>query len=306
MKQYQKLTVKAVIQLAAPHTWAASIFPVLVGTSLAYALRGTSNIPFTLLLLICAILMQSAVNCVNDYIDFVKGTDTAENCLDAADAALIYHDINPKAALYTSFVMLGIAFIPGLFLITQTGLTLLWIGLIGTACIFLYSVGPLPISYTPFGELTSGFVMGGLIAYATYFAITLEQSVWIFYYAAPTILTISLIMMTNNTCDIPRDKDAHRHTLPVLLGEKAASFLLPAGYVLTLLAVAHLAFWEYRWGLLAFVPMVIHTFPSIKSLFTMDFNHITRITAMKTALKLAYLINIYYILIILLGVWIGG
>ncbi len=201
--------------------------------------------------------------------------------------------------------MLGLAGVLGLILIIGTGLTLLWIGILGAAVVFLYSGGPLPISYTPLSEGVSGFVMGGLITYATYFALTLDANLWLFYYAAPPILTIALIMLTNNTCDISRDIDAKRYTLPVLLGKKIASFLLGFGYILCFLVVAHLAFWEFKWGLLAMLPMGIHIFPGVRTMFTLNFNYRTRIEAMKTAVKLTYLINFYYIFAILLGVWIG-
>ncbi len=306
MKQYRKMTPKAIVELAAPPSWAAAVCPVFVGTALAYALEGAVNLLFSFLLLCIAILMQSAVNTINDYFDFVKGTDTAANCVDVNDASIIYNQINPLSALFAGLAMLGLAGLVGLYLIIMTGLTLLWIGLAGVAAIALYSAGPLPISYTPLGEAVSGFVMGGLITYATYFALTLSGDWLIFYFAAPTILTIGLIMMTNNTCDISRDIEACRYTLPVLLGKKRSSFLLAAAYILVFFTVAHLAFWEFRWGSLVLPLLAFRIYPGIKTMFGLDFNHLNRIIAMKTTVKLAYQINFYYTLIILLGAWIGG
>lgn len=304
MERYEKLTPKAVIELAAPPTWVAAICPVLVGTALAYTLQGAIRPLYFLLLLLIAILMQSAVNALNDYFDFIKGTDTAENCIDITDAAIIYNHINPKAALLTALTMLAIAGILGLILVAATGLTLLWIGLAGAVVIFLYSAGPLPISYTPLGEAASGFVMGGLITYAVYYATALQGGFGIFYYAAPAILSIGLIMMTNNSCDIARDSQAKRRTLPVLLGKKAAAKVLSWAYVLTFLAVTHLAFWEFHWGVLAALPLAVHMFPALRTMFRLDFNYKTRRTAMKTAVKLAYIINLYYCLAILIGAWL--
>ena len=90
-KTYAPLTPKLMMELAAPHTWAASIFPVLIGTALAQATLSYEQSGFVdavmccILLLIC-ILFQSAVNTVNDYYDYVKGTDTKENQDDPTDA----------------------------------------------------------------------------------------------------------------------------------------------------------------------------------------------------------------------------
>ncbi len=95
MSTYQRITFKAIIELAAPPSWAAAICPVLVGTALAFGLQGEVNLLYTLILLFAAILMQSAVNTINDYFDFIKGTDTAENCIDTTDASIIYNHINP-------------------------------------------------------------------------------------------------------------------------------------------------------------------------------------------------------------------
>ena len=69
-------------------------------------------------------------------------------------------------------------------------------------------------------------VMGGLIPAACYAAQTGERGLAVFRYAIPMILTIAMIMLTNNTCDIERDRAAGRRTLPVLLGREKSTALL--------------------------------------------------------------------------------
>ena len=60
--RYNALTPKLALQLAAPHTWAASVFPSLFGILYCiYRSFGISAIEAALLLSAC-VLMQAAVN----------------------------------------------------------------------------------------------------------------------------------------------------------------------------------------------------------------------------------------------------
>ena len=59
------------VELAAPHTWPASILPVLVATSCAIVHSPTLDVPMVCALLAICILMQASVNTFNDYYDFV-------------------------------------------------------------------------------------------------------------------------------------------------------------------------------------------------------------------------------------------
>lgn len=190
-----------------------------------------------LALIAASILMQSSVNTLNDYFDYVKGTDTEEDNLDRSDAVLVYEGINPKAALILGLAYLLIAGGLGLVLIlTRNTLLPLWIGLIGAACVILYSGGIKPISYLPIGEFVSGFVMGGLIPLGIVAVATGKLDFWVLLFASPLIVSIGLILMSNNGCDIEKDIKAGRKTLPVLLGrertQKVYSILISVWNVL--------------------------------------------------------------------------
>ena len=221
---YQPLTPTFMVQLAAPHTWAASIFPVLLATCLAFVFNASMGKPTSvssvLVLLAISVLLQSAVNTINDYFDYVKGTDTEENQLDPTDAVLVYNNVNPRHVLAYAIALIVVAFALGVYCIVIAGIAPLVIALIGVVVIFLYSGGKLPISYLPLGELASGFTMGGLITLASYQVLTGSLDFMVLVYSIPEILGIGLIMLTNNGCDIEKDTEANRKTLPVLLGHE--------------------------------------------------------------------------------------
>lgn len=219
-KGWRGLTLKAVVELIAPHTWSASIMPVVLASALAISLNGTFHAPLFFSLLLTSVCLQCAVNALNDYSDFVTGVDRPENCDDPTDASLLYNDYDPVLAFAIGGAFILAALACGLYAIVTAGPMLLLFGFIGALVIFLYSYGMLPVSYTPLGEFTSGFVMGGIIPFACFYAFCGEMSPMVVGYSVPLILTIGLIMMTNNGCDIERDLACSRRTLPGRIGRQ--------------------------------------------------------------------------------------
>ena len=189
--------------------------------SLAVVLDVRSAVCWVLMLL-CAVLMQSATNTLNDYQDFKSGLDTKETVLDKTDASIVYNEINPRDALVFARILLAVAGVLGLVVVLLSSWWLLLLGLVAALAVMLYSAGPKPLSGLPLGELVSGGVMGGIITCATFYAMTLTFSPLVLLVALIPIIAIAQIMLTNNTCDIERDREAGRKTLPSLMGFKAS------------------------------------------------------------------------------------
>lgn len=210
--------MKVAWQLATPQTWVASALPALFGVVYS-ALKGydLGALRAAGLVLTC-VLMQSAVNALNDYFDFIKGTDSMEDNVEENDAALVYSGVDPKNAKRLGIGFLLLAAVLGLSCCAGRGLAPVLVGLFGGAMIVLYSGGPLPVSYLPIGELISGFTMGGLIPLGVVACAAGRVEVEVLVYSLPFILGIALIMMSNNGCDIEKDIKAGRRTLPTLLG----------------------------------------------------------------------------------------
>ncbi len=218
--KYQPLTAKQALQLAAPHTWAASVCPSLFG--ICYSrLMGVPLGPFRAAAVLAAcVFLQSAVNTLNDYVDFVKGTDSASDNVEVSDAVLVYGGIDPKSARNLGFFYLFAGLLSGLAASAGAGPVPLLIGAAGGATVLLYSGGPLPVSSLPLGEVVSGFVMGGLIPLGTAACADGKLHPEILFYSLPLIIGIGLIMMSNNGCDIEKDLRAGRRTLPMILGRE--------------------------------------------------------------------------------------
>ena len=265
---YRPFTMKAALELTSPPSLVAAVMPVIVGGLATVALRPLAPVDYDLrsaivwvFMLITVVLMQAAVNTLNDYVDFKSGLDTAQTVLDKKDASIVYNQINPKSARNFSIFLLGCAALFGLWVVLLSSWVLLVIGVVAAAIIVFYSVGPKPISSLPLGELVSGVVMGGLITWSTYYALAMTFSPLVLTVTVPPIITIALIMQTNNTCDIQRDIIAGRYTLPVLLGmERSASVARilawgTLGYMVVWVAAFDVIVW--RSFLLLFVDVVI-------------------------------------------------
>lgn len=263
---YNRFTAKMAFDLAAPHTWPASIAPVAIAASLAIATGYPISATLTITLLGICILMQSSVNTFNDYYDYVKGTDSSDDDVDPTDAVLIYNNVNPTCALVYAIALLVAAFILGVYVIYHAGPIPLAIGVIGAVFVVLYSAGNTPISYLPLGEAVSGIVMGGFIPLACYQVLTGLLTPLAVLWAVPEILGIGLIMFTNNTCDIEKDAAAHRRTLSVLLNREKARRLYHAITWLWLIAIILIVGIFFTRGLIMLPFLLLSTYPLLKAL----------------------------------------
>ena len=282
------------LQIAAPHTWPAAILPALIAMACAAANGYTVSAVMALVLLAICILMQAAVNTFNDYYDYVKGSDSAEDNVDPTDAVLVYNNVNPRSALLLAVGFLVVAFALGAYVIWQAGWIPLVIGIVGAIVVVLYSAGKTPISYLPIGELMSGFVMGGLIPLACYQALTKCFDPLMLVWALPTIIGVGLIMLTNNTCDVEKDIESGRKTLPVLLGRSRARALYHAlVWIWIALIIVNVLIWfSGGWPVLVF--MLAASIPLLKALLSNPLAPPARIGAMAQICSVNIALGAFY------------
>ena len=306
---YTKLSPSLAFQLAGPHTWVAAVTPILLAytyTGITYS--GNINFFLALILLIISVAMQSAVNVLNDYFDFKKGTDSLENSSeDAFDAVLVYHNINPKTVLIYAIALLVVAGALGIYLVIIAGWPLLVIGLLGALAVVLYSAGRTPISYLPIGEFVSGIVMGGLITLASCYVLSGILDIRVLLISLPCIVGIGMILFTNNTCDIEKDILAHRKTLSVVLGRQTAMRVYRTTIVLWLLIIIAIVGIFYAPGMPFLLLLVLAAFPTMRSIFANPINQKSRDGAMAQIITLNILFIAFYCIALLAStciIWI--
>ena len=291
---YRPLTPRMALQLAAPHTWAAAILPALVAVAAAAVTVPAVSVTMACVLLAICVLMQAAVNTFNDYYDYVKGADSAEDNVDPTDAVLVYNNVNPRAALALAIGFLVAAFALGGYVIWAAGWIPLAIGVVGAAFTVLYSAGKTPLSYLPVGELVSGAVMGGLIPLACYQALSGTFDLRALLWAVPTILGVGLIMLTNNTCDVEKDIEAGRRTLPMLLGRERARALYHAVVFAWVAAIVVLVAGYFTNGLIVMPFMLLAAYPLLAALLKNPLAPASRIAAMSQICGVNVVLGAFY------------
>lgn len=217
-------------QLTRPHTLTAAFVPVLLGTALAMEL---TEIHFGLFfaMLAASLLIQAATNMFNEYYDYKRGLDTEKSV--GIGGAIVREGIKPKTVLKLAFGLYGISIFLGIYICISTSWWLAVIGLASMAVGYLYTGGPLPIAYTPFGELFAGFFMGMLIILISFYIQTGTVTYTSILVSFPILILVGAILLANNIRDLDGDKEFGRKTLAILLGKKGAIRLLAGMFIVS-------------------------------------------------------------------------
>ena len=300
--QYQQYsTVRKYWHLMRPHTLTASIVPVLVGTATAklFLLGSQDHIKFSLFLamLIACLLIQAATNMFNEYYDFKKGLDDHTSV--GIGGAIVRNGMSPKLVMNLAIAFYIIAALLGIYLAANSSFWIIPVGIVCMAIGYLYTGGPIPISWTPFGELFSGLFMGMIIILLAFFIQTGNVNGFVVWISLPIVITIGLINMANNIRDRVKDKASGRKTLPILLGKKASITFMAAMYILAYLIV----------GGSLFYLLVLFSFPMpIKAIrrFNKNDTPASMMPAMAATGKTNTIFGILYALGIYISALLGG
>ncbi|GGI09905.1 1,4-dihydroxy-2-naphthoate octaprenyltransferase [Gottfriedia solisilvae] len=214
--------------LLRPHTLTAAFIPVAIGSILAHIDDSFHTLLF-IAMLVASLLIQAAANMINEYYDYKRGLDHEGSV--GIGGAIVRDGIKPSTVLQLAFTFFGISVLLGIYICMQSSW---WIAVIGIICMtaaYLYTGGPYPIAYTPFGELVAGFFMGVVIIGITYYIQAGSVPTKILLLSLPTSITIGAILTANNIRDLDNDKENGRKTLVILLGKKNSIIFIGSMFV---------------------------------------------------------------------------
>lgn len=223
-------TLKLMWQLTRPHTLTATFAPVILGTMLALNDGPINWLLFTAML-VCGLFLQIATNLFNEYYDFKRGLDTVDSV--GIGGALVRHGTKPSSVLAFALILYGLSVLIGIYICMNSSWWLVAIGIIGMLIGYLYTGGPMPIAYTPFGELFAGLSMGIGFILIAYFIQTGDVSMPSFLVSVPLGILVGGINMSNNIRDIKEDTIGGRKTLAILLGREKAIQLLAISFIVS-------------------------------------------------------------------------
>lgn len=229
---------KLIWQMTRPHTLTATFVPVILGTVMA---MNTYDFNFILFasMMIAGLALQIATNLFNEYYDFKKGLDTVDSV--GIGGGIVRHGIRPRTVMNVAVALYIFAFALGMFICASSSWWLGVIGITGMAVGYFYTAGPLPIAYTPLGELFAGLSMGiGFIVIA-YFLQSGVVDTYSVLLSIPTGILVGALNMANNIRDIEEDIKGGRKTLAILLGHDRAVTALALSFVVAFVWVIGLA-----------------------------------------------------------------
>jgi 1,4-dihydroxy-2-naphthoate octaprenyltransferase len=248
-------------RMTRPHTLTESFVPVVVGTAVVAPRVESLRLDLFVAMLIASMLIQIATNLFNEYYDYKRGLDTEESV--GIGGSIVRDGFKPGTILAFALTLYGICALLGVYLCIETSWWLLVVGLITMFVGYIYTGGPLPIAYTPVGEVVAGFFLGYIIiAISAYLQIGYVPTEAIAI-SIPVAILIGSILLANNIRDLDNDKLNGRKTIACLVGHRRAVYVLIrffAAAVMSLI-IAVLAF-EVSWfALLALlsIPLMIKT-----------------------------------------------
>jgi len=199
-----------------PKTLPASIGPVVLGVSLATIDQIITSLPVIILILVNAVTLQIGTNLVNDYYDSIRGLD--DNNRIGPDRALQKGWLSKGELKKGIIFTFTLAFVLGCFLMYLGGLPIVIIGLLSLLMAFMYTGGPLPLSYFALGEVLAFIFFGPVPVWGTYFLITKDFDLFPALVGfIPGLISLSL-MGINNLRDHVNDKEKGKKTLTTIFG----------------------------------------------------------------------------------------
>ena len=254
-----KSKLKEFFMCTRPHSYPASIAPVLFGATYALGYESKFSILKFILFLLACLLIQAATNLFNEYYDYKHGLDKIDS--EGISGSIVKGNLSPREVMIGALVLYVLAFILGLILTFMTSLYVLLVGLVCMLAGYFYTGGKYPIAYSPFGEVVSGFFMGTIIISLSFYFQTGYVNADIIVVSLPLFIMIGAILLANNIRDLDNDKESGRRTYAILVGRNNAIKTLASSFVVVYLlnivfAVIKCVSW-YNLLVLVTIPLAI-------------------------------------------------
>lgn len=255
-------SLKAWILAARPKTLTGAAVPVMIGIACAVAMYGWCGIRVVpaVLCMLFALIMQVDANFINDYFDFMKGTDDEQRLGPKRVCAQGW--ITASAMRSGLFVTTLLACIVGLPLVYYGGWEMIMVGLACIVFCFLYTIS---FSYIGLGDLLVLVFFGIVPVCMTYWLTAPPTALTSIPFAVVLMsiacgLIIDTLLVVNNYRDIENDRRAGKLTLIVRIGERGGLVLyLMLGLVGTILAIVGVVLLDWHDGQWTQSLLIIYT-----------------------------------------------
>jgi 1,4-dihydroxy-2-naphthoate octaprenyltransferase len=228
---------------------------------------GNFNLVKWLLLTVGLIFSHATNNLLNDFTDFNRGVDKDNYYRAQYGPQPLVHGLMTKRQHLTYTGITGaIALVLGLILviISHNWWTLLLLGS-GVFFVLFYTY---PLKYIALGELSVLLVWGPLMIGGGYIVITGSWSWTVVLASLPYALGVTGVIFGKHIDKYEMDKERKIHTLPVVIGERPARYMLVVMLVLQYVLTLALVLTGFFSILMAAVVLAIPTFRKIWPMFS--------------------------------------
>ncbi|MBD3334245.1 MAG: 1,4-dihydroxy-2-naphthoate octaprenyltransferase [Candidatus Eisenbacteria bacterium] len=230
---------------ARPFTLPASVVPIVVGGALAWR-EGVFHPLRFVLALVASLLVQAAVNFVDEYSDHDRPAGALKHI--APYKVIARGELTSKGVRGGTIVSLAVASAIGIYLIAVTHWILLAVCLASVAAVYFYAGGPRPLGHAGVGVPLVFVFMGIVMVAGAEFIHTERWSAAVLWIALPVACLVSAILVANDLRDMEEDRAEGKRTAVTAWGRPAGwwlwTLLVAAAYLVILAwALVH----EYLW-----------------------------------------------------------
>lgn len=223
----------------------ATIVPILLGATIAWARTGTFHLGLFLLTMLGGLLLHAGTNVANDYFDHRSGTDDVNvefvRPFTGGSRMIQSGLLTPREVISGALAAFALACIVGVYLAYVRGPLIILLGLFGIFSGFFYTAPPLNLVSKGIGEFFIGLNFGVLMTLGSFFVQTGRLSWEPVVAAIPVGLLIAGVLYINEFQDAPADGSVGKDHLVVRLGRKKGALgylvLLVTTYAVIVLAV---------------------------------------------------------------------
>lgn len=201
---------------ARPRALIISCVTVGLGNGLAYATTEHLNPVIVFCTLFFSLFIQVGMHYINDALDFKKGVDTSNRI--GFPKVTHLGLASPQAMLRGGLICLIVAFLLGIPLIIKGGWPLIFLLCICVANGYLYTGGPLPLSYAGLGDFFAFLFFGLVGTVTTYYLQTGFIDAEALLTGSQVGCLATVMTATNNLRDIHTDAYANKKTMAVRFG----------------------------------------------------------------------------------------
>lgn len=222
MENVKTNSIKAWVLAARPKTLAAAATPVLLGCSLAASDGWLQFIP-ALLCFLFAFTMQIDANFINDFFDYLKGSDREDRLGPERACAQGWITLSAMKHGIASATILSCIW--GVIILFFSGLEMIPVGLLCILFAFLYTAGPYPLAYHGWGDVLVIIFFGFVPVGCTYYTMCHDWTWSVTIACMASGLVSDLLLMLNNYRDRDQDKISGKKTLVVRFGALAGRWM---------------------------------------------------------------------------------